>query len=182
MNQKNVEPSALDEIYWLVQDKKISPETFFNFLELFWPSFAQKNGFVFLKNQYNDEEFRRLINENDNPEYWMNLCLIDEYFSELSNSEQESMKLVKILADIWKVKLKNEFSDMNFVVDCFFDVECGDCGLTFYQVHSDFITTSVQFKGFANPIIKENKLVQSVNGLRPGIPKIRKPRNEELPK
>ncbi|MDP1607690.1 MAG: hypothetical protein Q8L98_00040 [Chlamydiales bacterium] len=71
---------------------------------------------------------------------------------------------------------------MTFTVECLWNEEYGDCGLTFYQ--TDENSTSQEnrcFNEIASPNIKENKIVQSSNGPRPGLSKIRKPRPDEIP-
>lgn len=181
MQNEIEKPSAYTFIYWLIEDGKINPNDLFNFSELYWPTFVKKDGYVFLKEQFSEEEYNNLSKENENPEYWINLLTIDEFFSKLSDGEDKSIALSKVLVEIWQVKLKNEFSDMNFTVECLWNEEYGDCGLTFYQIDKVIPQESICFNEIASPNIKENKIVQSSNGPRPGMPKIRKPRSDELP-
>ena len=68
MNNKSEKPSCYTFLYWLIQDKKIDPELFFIFSELFWPKFIKKDGYVFLKENYNEEKLNNLILEKVNPE------------------------------------------------------------------------------------------------------------------
>jgi hypothetical protein len=182
MPKKNENPPAYTTIYWLIQDGKIDPNDLFNFSQLYWPTFVKKDGYVFLKDQYSEEEYKSLTKENENPEYWLNLLTIDEFFSELSDGEDKSVALSKTLAEIWEVKLKKDFPNMTFTVECVWNEEYGDCGLTFYQ--TDESSTPQENKCFneiVSPNIKENKIVQSSNGPRPGLSKIRKPRHDEIP-
>lgn len=80
MDQNHEIPSTYTLLYWLVQDKKIQPDVFFDFLEFFWPTFVKKDGYVFLKENFSKEKFDQLIRENSNPEYWINLLTVDDFF------------------------------------------------------------------------------------------------------
>ncbi len=133
IGKKHVKPSNYTVLYWLVQDKKIEPDIFFNFLDLFWPQFIKKDNYVFLKDKYSEEEFLKSSKEKSNTEYWINLLTIDDFFSELENGEEKVKSLANALVEIWQEKLKKEFPDKNFVVEYVYDKEYGDCGLTFYQ-------------------------------------------------
>ena len=133
MDKKQEKPSNYTVLYWLVQDRKIEPDIFFNFLDLFWPQFTRKDNYVFLKDKYSEEEFLKLSKEKSDIEYWINLLTIDDFFSELENGEEKAKSLANSLAEIWQEKLKKEFPDKNFVVEYVYDKEYGDCGLTFYQ-------------------------------------------------
>src|SRR3989339_235203 len=137
MSEKYKRPSVSSILYWLIQDKKIEPELLFDLIELFWPTFIKKDGYVFLKESFSEKEYKRLINENSNPEYWINLLTIDELFSEIPDWEKKSSTLAKWLVSMWKAKLKEEFSDLNFKIKYFHNKECGDYGLTFYQIDKD---------------------------------------------
>ncbi len=182
MQKKIEKPPAYTFIYWLIQDRKIDPNDLFNFSELYWPTFVKKDGYVFLKEQFSEEEYNNLTKENENPEYWINLLTIDEFFSELSDGNEKSIALSKVLVEIWGVKLKKYFPDMIFTVECLWNEEYGDCGLTFYQTNESKALHEVEYLNeIASPNIKENKIMQSSNGPRPGMSKIRKPRVDELP-
>jgi hypothetical protein len=182
MPEKNEIHSSCTFIYWLIQDGKIDPTDLFNFSQLFWPSFVKKDGYVFLREQYSEEEYNNLRKENENPEYWINLLTIDEFFSKLPDGEDKSVILSKILAEIWEVKLKKNFPDMAFTIECLWNEEYGDCGLTFYQTNESIaLQKTKRFNEIASPNIKENKIVQSSNGPRLGLSKIRKPRHDEIP-
>ena len=133
MDKKQEKPSNYTVLYWLVQDKKIEPDIFFNFLDLFWPQFIKKDSYVFLRDKYSEEEFLKLSKEKSDPEYWINLLTIDDFFSELENGEEKAKSLAHSLVEIWQEKLKKDFPDKNFVVEYVYDKEYGDCGLTFYQ-------------------------------------------------
>jgi hypothetical protein len=127
------EASSHTTLYWLVREKKIEPDIFFSFLELFWPKFVEKDGYVFLDDKYSEEEFSRLVKEKASPEYWINLLTVGDFFSKLENGDEKSEKFTKSLIEIWQEKLKRDFPDKNFTVQYIYDEEYGDCGLTFYQ-------------------------------------------------
>ena len=128
-----MEPSVYTKLYWLIQDKIIGPEVFFNFLEFFWPNFTEIKQYVFLKEKYSEEEMIRLIKQNTNPEYWINLVTINDYFSDDENAILQSNALAKTLIEILNTKLQKDFPDKKFIVKSLQDEETGDVGLTFYQ-------------------------------------------------
>lgn len=182
MNNKNEKASVYSILYWLIQDKVIEPGILFEFLELFWPTFIKKDGYIFLKESFSEEEYNRLISENSNPEYWINLLTIDELFSEIADWEEKSNALAKALASMWTQKLKRDFSDLDFKVEYLCNEELGDCGLTFYQTDKNSVYQLNDIPNeISSPNIKESKIEQSSNGPRPGIPKIRKARANEIP-
>ncbi len=133
MNKDKDSVSIYDSLYWLIEDKKLDPRVFFDFLGLFWPDFVVVDGSVFLKEKYSSEEKSRLIDQGTNPEYWINLLTIDDYFADAADHFGLSSRLVKALTEMWQVKLEKEFPTRYFTVECFLDDETGDCGLTFYQ-------------------------------------------------
>lgn len=100
---------------------------------MFWPQFTTRDDCVFLKDKYSEEEFLRLVGEKSDPEYWINLLTIDDFFSELENGAERAKSLAKSLVEIWEAKLKKDFPDKSFVVEYIYDREYGDCGLTFHQ-------------------------------------------------
>ena len=105
----------------------------FNFLEFFWPNFTKKDNYVFLKDKYCEKEFTRLIKEDSNPEYWINLLTVDDFFLEIEDGEEKAEFLANSLVEIWKTKLEKDFPDKSFVVQYICDKEYNDYGLTFYQ-------------------------------------------------
>lgn len=133
MGKQDKKASIYTMVYWLIHDKKIDPELLINLIDFYWPKFIIKGKYVFLEQKFSEEEYRQLINENCNPEYWINLLTIDDFFSEFTNGEEKSMILIKTLVEIWATKLKKDFPSMNFIVESLQDEEYGDCGLTFYQ-------------------------------------------------
>ena len=137
MNKRDEKPSIYTLIYWLIQDKKINPETIFIFSELFWPEFIKINGFVFLKEKFSENAFNEYITRKSNPEYWINLLTLDDFFSELEDAETKSKALAKILMEMWQEKLKKDFPCMNFTVAYLADHESEDYGITFYQNSSN---------------------------------------------
>ena len=133
--EKQFKPKAYDIIYWLIQDGKIDADKLFDFLELYWPTFIKKDGYIFLKEQYSEEEY---YTSKKNPEFWINFLSVDPYFINLDDQEKQSMDFSKILAEIWRIKLKNDFPSLEFTVKCLEDHEYGDYGLTFYQTKHEF--------------------------------------------
>lgn len=182
MRKKHEKPSVGTVLYWLIQDKKIEPELLFDFLELFWPTFIKKDGYIFVKEAFNEEEYQQLMNEDSNPEYWINLLTVDEFFSEMSNWEEKSSTFAKALVSMWTEKVKKDFPDMKFTVEYLRNEEYGDYGITFYQTGKDNIRQKNDMATeISAPNVKESKIEQSSSGPRPGLPKIRKPRANEIP-
>lgn len=133
MGKQDKKASIYTVLYWSIHDKKIDPELLINLIDFYWPKFIIKGQYVFLEQKFSEEEYQQLINESENPEYWINLLTIDDFFSEITNGAEKSMILIKTLVEIWTTKLKKDFPSMNFIVESLQDEEYGDCGLTFYQ-------------------------------------------------
>jgi len=170
-------------IYWLIQDREIDPQDILNFSELYWPAFLRKDKYIFLKEQFSEEKYDEIVKESENPEYWMNLVTIDEFFSELPDGQDRAIFLAKILVEVWGAKLKKDFPGMNFSVKWLWNQEYGDCGLTFYQLNEERSSQEASCSNeISSPNIKENEIIQSSTGLRLGLPKIRKARPDEIPK
>lgn len=131
-DEKPKTPDIYDKIYCSIQEKKLGSDFFLLLFELFWPSFILYESYVFLKEAFKKDKFDELIQFNHNPEFWINFQLIDGFFDDPDEAEK-SIPLAKKLVDIWKIKLKNEFPDLEFVVEFLDDEELGEHGLTFYQ-------------------------------------------------
>lgn len=125
--------SIYTRLYWLINDKKLDPRIFFDFLNFFWPKFSEIDDYIFLEQKYNKSEHAKIIKSKKNPEYWVNLLTLDSFFNSYDDGYEKSKLLTNAMIEIWKVKLQNEYPDKNFVIECVFDEEFGDCGLTFYQ-------------------------------------------------
>jgi hypothetical protein len=180
MNKEYKSPSVYTVLYWLIQDKNINADIFFDFLEIFWPTFIKDGKYIFLKETYSKEESDRLICENTNPEYWMNILTVGDFFSEIDDGEEKSAILAKTLTEIWKLKLQKDFPSTSFVVECLHDQDHGDLGLTFYQ-KTNTVSNTQPDGTIKSPSIKETKLYLSPSGPRPGNPEIRKARPDEIP-
>lgn len=182
MNKDQQQTSISTLIYWLIQDKKIEAALLFNLLELFWPTFIRKNNYIFLKETFNEAQYKSLQNDNTNPEYWMNLLTVDEFFSEMPDWEEKASAFAKTLVSIWSAKLKQDFPNVNFTVIYLCNEQSGDYGITFYQTDKNTLCQiNSSAEAIATPHIKENKLELSSKGPRPGIPRIRKVRADEIP-
>lgn len=126
-------PSIYTKLYWLVQDDKVDPQVFLDLAELYWPTFIKKNEYVFLKNKFEEKYYTQLLTDKHDPEYWINLITVDDFFTDLDNWELQSITLSKLLKEIWDAKLRTEFPSQNFIVEYLHDEEVGDYGVTFYQ-------------------------------------------------
>lgn len=133
--KKVFEPQAYTFIYWLIKDGKIDSDQLFDFLELYWPTFMKKDGYIFLKERYSEEKYKTIKND---PEFWINFLTVDDYFINSKNKEKQAMDFSKILAGIWRIKLEKDFPSIKFTVKCLEDHDSGDYGLTFYQTKHGF--------------------------------------------
>jgi len=176
MKKKYEETSIYSKIYWLIQDQKITSGVIFDFLNFFWPNFICKSKYVFIESKFKDSSFKELVEVGVNPEYWINLITVDDFFSDEIFFE-ESMCLVESLSEILSTKLEKDFPALKFTVEYFGNEDEGDCGLTFYQSEIRSI-----LKGNPPfPIIKENKIELFDDCSRPGKPELRMPRSDEIP-
>src|SRR4051812_4452865 len=98
--EKKFKPKAYDIIYWLIQDAKVDGNQLFDFLELYWPTFTEKDGYVFLKEKYSEEKYN---STKENHEFWINFLSVDAYFINSEDQEKQSMDFSKILAEIWRI-------------------------------------------------------------------------------
>jgi len=130
----NKKPTVYTTVFWLIQEHKIEPEALFDFQELFWPSFIEIDNYVFLKENFSEEKYKKCNQQETDPEYWINLLTIDEYFSELSDWREKSISFAKSLVSIWNAKLKQEFPKKKFSVQFVHSDDVGDYGLTFFSV------------------------------------------------
>lgn len=183
---KSIPPNIYDKIYWSIQDKKLKSDFFIQLSELFWPTFIQHESYVFLKELFSQEKYDELIEHNHHPEFWINLLPIDGFFDDAKEAEK-ALALTTILMDTWKIKLKNAFPHLEFVVELIYPVE-GEHGITFYQKEADRSTSTTKShliipRGeFPCPNIKETFPIQSSKANRIGKPQIRPARPEEIPK
>jgi len=120
-------------VYWHVQGVVSDPDLMFHMNEIFWPTFIKKDKYVFLKEKFSNEYYHRLIHEDSNPELWINLFSVDQFFSNLRDWEEKSSSFAQALVPIWEAKLKRDFPNIRFTVEYLWDQEYGDYGLTFYQ-------------------------------------------------
>jgi hypothetical protein len=123
--------SIFDCIYQELKINKISTDIYFALSMLFWPTFIEHKGYVFLKENFSKIKFNEL--KNKNIEFWMNLLSIDPYFEEDDDQMERALSLSKTLKEIWEIKLKKDFPQQEFHVIVLEDKEAGDIGLTFYQ-------------------------------------------------
>ncbi|MBA2726694.1 MAG: hypothetical protein H0U49_00775 [Parachlamydiaceae bacterium] len=112
---------------------KINTDIYFALLEFYWPSFISYKGYVFLKEEFTEEYFNTLESQDSNIELWINLLSIDGYFENDEDWDEKASALSRKLVEIWQLKLKKDFPQLDFVVLYLEDREVGDYGLTFYQ-------------------------------------------------
>jgi len=133
MSYQYEKPEVFNTIVALIQLSEIDPELLFAILEIFWPAFIEKDGYIFLKDRFSEDYYHRLIDEDSNPELWINLLTIEYFFPEMDDWEEQSICFAKSLVPIWEAKLKSYFPEKKFTVKYLCDEEVGDYGLTFYQ-------------------------------------------------
>ncbi len=126
--------SLYDYIYHEVFDSKINTDIYFALLELYWPSYVLYDNEVFLKEKLVPRNLEEIKKKSSNYQYWINYTAVDPYFENDDNGDEKAIALSKSLVEIWKIKLKIDFPDRNFTVVYQEDKECGDYGLTFYQI------------------------------------------------
>ncbi len=126
-------PSVYTIIFWLIQEGKIKSEMLFSFLELYWPTFIERDSYVFLKEQFSETRYAELIKQKLNPEFWINFLTLDDFFAEVDDKEEQVKRFIHKLMEIWQAKLEKDFPDKEFIVKYLSDPEYGDYGLTFYQ-------------------------------------------------
>jgi len=80
MNRQCQKSSIYSRAYWLIQDKAHYPDILIYMIDILWPSFIEKDGWVFLEEKFSNAYYTRLLGEDSNPEYWINLLTIDEFF------------------------------------------------------------------------------------------------------
>ena len=129
--------TVYDYIYHNLNNQNINSDIFFTFIELVWPTFFQLDGHIFLKENFSLKKYESLKRENENVEFWLNLILLSPYFENDNFEEQKSQSFSQKLVEIWQVKLKKDFPNLNFIVEYVFDSENSDHGLTFYQISQD---------------------------------------------
>jgi len=120
-------------VYYLIQDRKMDPGLLFTLLDFFWPTFIEKDGYVFLENTFDEQAYMMTIDLKSNPELWINLLTFEGYFSELPYWEEMSIFFAQALIPIWQAKLQRDFPERRFTVRHLCDKEVGGYGLTFFQ-------------------------------------------------
>jgi hypothetical protein len=132
---KNLPSSSFyDYIYQQLTLNNLSPDLFFAFLELFWPTFLLYNKSVFLKDNFSEEKYGKLENQDRKmTEYWMNLVTIEPFFEHVEDGSEKAEFLTKKLVEIWQIKLNQEFPHLKFIVEYLYDEDEGEYALTFYQ-------------------------------------------------
>ena len=93
---------------------------------LYWPDFLSIDGFIFLKEIFDESSYFNYKQQQDGVEYWMNLLLTENFYQDLDLA----VEFASVLKETWGAKLKLEFPDKQFTIDVFDDE---DFGLTFYQ-------------------------------------------------
>jgi len=133
MSHQYENPDIYNMVHCLIRLSKIDPELLFTMLEIFWPTFIEKDGYVFLKDRFSKDYYNRLVDEGFKIEYWINLLTIEHFFPEMDDWEEKSSLFAQALVPIWEAKLQRDFPEIKFTVKYLCDEEVGDYGLTFYQ-------------------------------------------------
>lgn len=119
--------SLYDYIYCVAIDKKIPIDFNIALLKLFYPEFIVIENHVFLKEEYDESEYLRLIEQNlqkKEVEYWMNLLNISSlFYSEEIETEDNSLYIdtCEVIANLWSQKLHKDFPRKQFYVGCLKD-------------------------------------------------------------
>lgn len=135
---KEFKSQSYNILYWLIEEGKIDSDQLFDFLELYWPTFIEIDGYIFLKEKFNEDEYKRLVSDKINPEFWINFLTVDDFFIDSEKRKKDSLYFSKRLSEIWAIKLVKDFPEFEITVKCLEDDESGDYGLTFYQTKNQF--------------------------------------------
>jgi len=131
--------SLYDYMFHAINTSHISRDIYFALQELYWPTFIERDTYVFLKENFSIEKFKDLKKDKTNSEFWMNFLSTDPYFENEEDSDKKAEGLSKLLVEIWATKLKRDFPEKSFSVQYLEDKETGDYGLTFYQYKHQII-------------------------------------------
>lgn len=127
--------SLYDYIFGNLHAKDISDDIYIAFLKFFWPNFYCIDDYVFLKEQFEQSYYDKLVREGKGKkeiESWVNLLYLDGMMDE--NTSDENIKfLAEHLVEIWEIKLKKDFPQKKFKVKYFFDEDDGYF-VVFYQI------------------------------------------------
>ena len=133
--------NKLDYIYSQHQAKEINPDLYIALLELYWPTFMEHEGCIFLKEKFTEQRYKKLKEDAERKfsdvaqqqceiELWMNINLVGHYFESEEFANKDNF-LAKTLVEIYQTKLKLNFPHHKFNVLLIDDEDVGDYGLTF---------------------------------------------------
>ncbi|MEP5759436.1 MAG: hypothetical protein ABJ327_09095 [Litoreibacter sp.] len=111
--------SLFDYLHGILKTKDIEPDLIVAFLKVFWPEFYCIDGFIFLKEEFQEGKYVDLVKQGTSEkdiEYWMNLVSVDGLFD--SATFEQSKYIAHQMAEIWKSKLQSDFTDKEFIVEC----------------------------------------------------------------
>ena len=182
LNEK-VPFNSFDYIYNNFVLKDVNDDIYFTMLELYWPSFLKFKNYIFLKEEFLEIRVNELEKQNENVEFWMNLLTLNCFFKN-DDESQNGIIFTRKLVEIWNIKLKLDFPDLEFIVAFLEDEEYGNYGVTFYQKKFDknkYYNPS-ENQDFPKPNILENfiNFIPEKKSL-PGRTKIRPSRQDEIP-
>lgn len=107
--------SLLDYVHAKLNFDNISPDLAVALLQLYWPTFHEVDGFVFLKEEFSEKKYREVISNNEvQLEYWMNLISIESICSSATSKVQEYIAIR--VTEMWRAKLKIDFPEKSFIV------------------------------------------------------------------
>lgn len=126
--------SLFDYVHAKLNFDRVSPDLAVALLNLYWPTFQEIDGWVFLEEEFSKEKYQELASSNNSQlEYWMNLINLESIFS-LAPVETQEYVALKI-TEMWKAKLKIDFPEKKFIVKKFIDE--GEAYCVFYQSKSE---------------------------------------------
>lgn len=103
--------SLFDYIHGLSTQGYVKPDFVVALLSFVWPEFRQIDETFILDEEFSQEKYDR--------GYYMSEIQISETFPDLDFKIQ---KLIgEIIAEMWKAKLKLDFPNIDFVVECYED-------------------------------------------------------------
>ena len=114
--------SLFDYLHGVFSTRDLEPDLAIAFFKFLWPEFICVDGLVFLKEEYSKSKYKELAQQENSErdlEYWMNLISIDGLFE--SATLEQSKYFGRQLVKMWRAKLREDFSDKCFIVDCVID-------------------------------------------------------------
>ena len=130
--------SMYDYLHGVFSTKDVSSDLVVAFLKLFFPDFYVYENGVFLKEEFDKNEYNNLVARGyfgKDLEYWMNLLNIDSLFG--VSSFEFSKYIANNIALLWHRKLSIDFPEMRFETKCICESD-DEVYVVFYQCQDSY--------------------------------------------